>query len=65
MTSKILIENNSIKACGNVEIADILRQHIKDYQKKYSLSPEQYKIVYDLLNCRTEYLGGHWAASLL
>jgi hypothetical protein len=42
-----------------IEVADILREHIKDYQKKYSLWPHQYKIVSDLLNCRTAYLGGH------
>jgi hypothetical protein len=42
-----------------VEVADILREHIKDYQERYSLLPHQYKIVSDLLNCRTAYLGGH------
>ncbi len=42
-----------------IELADILRAHIGDYQKKYTLFPEHYKIVYDLLNCRTAYLGGH------
>ncbi len=43
----------------NIEIADILKAHISDYQEKYPLYPEQYKIVFDLLNCRTAYLGGH------
>ena len=43
----------------SVEVADILREHIIDYQQTYWLSPEHYKIVYDLLNCRTAYLGGH------
>lgn len=43
----------------SVEIADIIREHIDTYQQTYPLFPEQYKIVYDLLNCRTEYLGGH------
>jgi len=42
-----------------VEVADILRLHLKDYQKKYRLHPDHYKVVYDILNCRTEYLGGH------
>jgi hypothetical protein len=42
-----------------VEVADILKQHIVDYQKDYSLFPDHYKIVYDMLNCRTAYLGGH------
>jgi len=44
---------------SDIELADILRTHIGDYQKKYTLFPEHYKIVYDLLNCRTAYLGGH------
>lgn len=43
----------------SIEVADILREHIVEYQKTYPLFPEQYKIVYDLLNCRTAYLGGH------
>jgi hypothetical protein len=44
---------------STIELADILRTHIGDYQKEYTLFPEHYKIVYDLLNCRTAYLGGH------
>ena len=40
-------------------VADILKNHIVDYQITYWLLPEHYKIVYDLLNCRTAYLGGH------
>jgi len=43
----------------SVEIADILREHIVDYQQTHSLFHEKYKIVYDMLNCRTAYLGGH------
>lgn len=42
-----------------VEIADIFRMHINDYQKLYKLHPDHYKVVYDILNCRTAYLGGH------
>ena len=42
-----------------IDIAHILREHIVDYQEKYPLQPQQYKIVYDLLSCRTAYLGGH------
>jgi len=42
-----------------LEIADILRKHIRDYQNRYPLWPEQRKIVFDLLNCRTAHLGGH------
>jgi hypothetical protein len=40
-------------------VAHILETHIADYQRQYPLWPEHRKIVYDLLNCRTEYLGGH------
>jgi hypothetical protein len=47
------------KLKSNNRIADILRSHITDYQKQYHLHPEQYKVVFDILNCRTRYLGGH------
>ena len=50
-------QENSQKS--SIEVADILKNHIVDYQLTYSLFPEHYKIVYDLLNCRTAYLGGH------
>jgi len=42
-----------------IEVADIFRRHISDYQQRYNMPPEHYKVVYDLLNCRTAYLGGH------
>ena len=42
-----------------LELADILRQHIADYQKRYPLPALQRRIVADLLNCRTATLGGH------
>jgi len=41
-----------------LQLADILRNHIADYQKAYPLWPEHKKIVSDLLNCRTVHLGG-------
>lgn len=41
-----------------LELADILRQHIADYQKRYPLPALQRRIVADLLNCRTATLGG-------
>jgi hypothetical protein len=41
-----------------LQVADILRNHIADYQQAYPLWPEHKKIVSDLLNCRTPYLGG-------
>lgn len=41
-----------------LQVADILRNHLADYQKAYPLWPEHKKIVSDLLNCRTAHLGG-------
>jgi hypothetical protein len=41
-----------------IDIAHILREHMVDYQKKYPLHGQHYKIVYDVLSCRTAYLGG-------
>jgi hypothetical protein len=48
-----------IKAKNNpLEVANIFRKHIADYQNAYPLWPDQRKIVSDLLNCRTARLGG-------
>jgi hypothetical protein len=47
---------NFIKSPG---VADILRHHILDYRKAYKMSPLQFKVVYDILSCRTPFLGGH------
>jgi len=44
---------------NRLEVADILRNHIGDYQAQYPLWPTHRKIVSDLLKCRTAYLGGH------
>ena len=44
---------------NRLEVADIVRKHIGDYQGQYPLWPEHRKIVFDLLNCRTAHLGGH------
>ena len=44
---------------SRLEVADILRKHIADYQDQYPLWPQHRKIVFDLLNCRTAHLGGH------
>ena len=41
------------------EVADILREHISDYQNRYPLWSQHRKIVSDLLNCRTARMGGH------
>jgi hypothetical protein len=42
-----------------LQIAHILKSHITDYQDQYQLWWQQRKIVYDLINCRSAYLGGH------
>jgi len=42
-----------------IEVADILRKHMGDYQNSYTLWPDQHRIVSHLLNCRTPNLGGH------
>ena len=44
---------------NRMEVADILKKHIGDYQNQYPLWPEHRKIASDLLNCRTAHLGGH------
>ncbi len=41
------------------EVADILREYIGQYRDAYPLLPEHYKIVHNLLSCRTAELGGH------
>ena len=40
------------------EVADIFREHIRDYLKVYKMSPAQFEIVSDIIGCRTEWLGG-------
>lgn len=47
------------KQTEDVEIADIFRRHINDYQKRYKLHPDHFKVVSDIMECRTEFLGGH------
>jgi len=54
-----MTQTSKLQTKKSIELADILREHIVDYQDKYPLYPEQYKIIFDLLNCRTAYLGGH------
>jgi len=44
---------------NRLEVATILEKHIGDYQNQYPLWPEHRKIVFDLITCRTAYLGGH------
>jgi len=42
-----------------LEVADILRKHIRDYQSAYPLWSDQHRIVSNLLSCRTANCGGH------
>jgi len=41
------------------EIADIFNEYGQNYIKKYSLSPEQLKVISAITSCRTSKLGGH------
>jgi hypothetical protein len=42
-----------------VELADVFRLHGENYCQSHPLTPEQYKVVHAILNCRTSVLGGH------
>jgi len=42
-----------------VEVADIMRHDIKQYLTQYKMPPAHYKVVADIINCRTSYRGGH------
>ena len=44
---------------STVEVADIFREHIGDYRKKYVMPPEHCEVVSDIIGCRTEWMGGH------
>ena len=36
------------------EVADIFREHIRDYLKVYKMPPAQFEVVSDIIGCRTE-----------
>jgi hypothetical protein len=42
-----------------LEVADIFRKHIGDYQNTHFLTFDQDRVVSHLLNCRTPSMGGH------
>jgi hypothetical protein len=42
-----------------LELADILKKHMGDYQNDYPLWPDQHRILSHIINCRTAKLGGH------
>ncbi len=58
-TNKPYCESSIPSQNCRVELADILRRHINDYQIKYKLHPDHYKVVANILECRTAFLGGH------
>src|SRR5712671_246451 len=42
-----------------IEVADILRRHGPEYQRRHPLLPSQQKALADLVRCRTAACGGH------
>jgi hypothetical protein len=42
-----------------LEVADIVKKHIRDYKNAYPLGPHQHRILAHIVNCRTAKLGGH------
>ena len=61
MSKAVKVKSRNIVCIGkpSLEVADILREHIGQYQKTFPLFPDHYKIVHNLLSCRTAELGGH------
>jgi len=61
MNQTAKVKNRNIVAIGkpSFEVADILREYIGSYQETFPLFPDHYKIVHNLLSCRTAELGGH------
>jgi hypothetical protein len=43
----------------SLEVADIFRQHGKQFLDKYECSPQQRRVLRAVQNCRTAALGGH------
>jgi hypothetical protein len=42
-----------------LEIADIFRDHAKAFEQAYPMTPEQRRVMRDIIACRTAALGGH------
>ncbi len=42
-----------------LEVADILRSHGETYRARHPVSPEQARVMTNLVQCRTAALGGH------
>ncbi len=58
-TVKVKSRNIVCTLKPSFEVADILREYIGAYQETFPLLPDHYKIVHNLLSCRTAELGGH------
>lgn len=41
------------------EVQDVFKRYGMEYHKKHPMTPEQYKAMMDIINCRTSELGGH------
>ncbi len=48
-------KNNDSK----IEVADIFREHIRDYLEIYNMPYHYYDVVSDINGCRSKWLGGH------
>jgi len=61
MSQTVKVKSRNIVCIGkpSFEVADILREYIGQYQETFPLLPDHYKIVHNLLGCRTAELGGH------
>jgi len=42
-----------------LEVADIFRRYLSDYQSSHNITTQQQKTLHALINCRTQALGGH------
>lgn len=53
-----MTQTDKLSPKKSVELADILKAHIEEYQKTHHLYVDQFNVVFDILNCRTAFLGG-------
>lgn len=58
-TNKSCCRRERAAAQHPVELSDILERHLHNYRQHYRLHPDHYKVVGDILECRTSFLGGH------
>lgn len=54
-----MCHSDNVHKKNTVELADIFRMHGKKYCEINTLTPEQYKVMHAIVNCRTSVLGGH------